>query len=381
MGQQIHLGMIAGEASGDILGAGLINALKQQVDDCRVDAVAGPLMRQAGATVLEDSEVLSVMGLTEVIAVIPKLWRLRQRLVQTFIQSKPDVFVGIDAPDFNLGLESKLKRAGIPVIHYVSPSVWAWRQYRVRKIARSTDLVLTLFPFETAFYEKHGVAAKFVGHPLADMIPDQPDSAAARRDLGLNESGPIVAMLPGSRKTEIEALCPDFLRALKLCLQDCPDLHVVTPAASATLRQRIEMLHRDIAPELPLTLVDGHSREVMASADTVLLASGTAALEAMLLKRPMVVGARVSKGSYWLAKRLVKVEHISLPNLLAGKTLVPELIQDDVKPQALADHVLSFLKDHQAARGLQKEFQCIHDQLRCGASYSAAQAVLETINK
>lgn len=375
----IRIGIVAGEASGDLLGAGLIRAIKARFPDAIIEGIAGPAMIAQGATALYPLERLSVMGIVEVLGRFRELHAMRASLLRHFLENPPDVFVGIDAPDFTLGLERKLKDAGIPTVHYVSPSVWAWRQWRIRKIARSTDLMLTLLPFEARFYEEHHVPVRFVGHPLAEMIPPLADPQAARAALGLPLRGEIVALLPGSRMSEINFLAAIFIQASVECARQRPGLHFVVPLATPATRERFTEILASVAPNLAVTVVEGRSREVMAAADVVLLASGTATLEAMLLKRPMVMAYRLAPLTYWLAKRLVKIPYFSLPNLLAGKPLVPEFIQDAATPENLGQAVLHYLIHPESAMALQETFTEIHASLRQGADQQAAEAVLSLI--
>jgi len=307
--------------------------------------------------------------------------RIRRDLARRFSADPPDVFIGVDAPDFNLGLERKLKVRGIPTVHFVSPSVWAWRQYRVKKIARSTDLVLCLLPFEEQFYAQRGVAARYVGHPLADMIPLDNDTRAARVKLGLEPEGEIIAILPGSRGMEVQNLGPEFVRTAAWILQRRPGTRFITPVASAKTRALFHEILAQHHGELPLMLLDGQSHDAMAAADVVLLASGTAALEAMLLKKPMVVAYRVSKLSGFLVRRMISVPYYSLPNLLAGKKIVDEFVQDEVRADQLGRHLLAFLEEPERAQALQARFRDIHVQLRQDAAQQAADAVLELIGR
>lgn len=375
----LRIGIVAGEASGDILGAGLIAALRKRFPDAVFEGIAGPLMQAAGCRSLYPMEKLSVMGLVEVLRHLPELLAIRRGVIRHFINQPPDVFIGIDAPDFNFAVEQALRRAAIPTVHYVSPSVWAWREYRVRKIARSTDLMLTLFPFETDFYARHGMNAVFVGHPLAEMIADQVDAAAARQRLGLPQ-GPVVALLPGSRRSEVEQLIAPFLATAQWCLRQRPELHFVVPVANPRVRLIIETHMAALPPQFPLTLIEGRSREAMAAADVVLLASGTATLEALMLKRPMVVAYRLARLTYWLAKRMLRTSYYSLPNYLAGRKVVPEVTQDDVTAENLGPLVLGYLAADKRNE-TEELFGAIHRQLRCDASERAADAVLQLIGR
>jgi len=380
LSRPLRIGIVAGEASGDILGAGLIAALRTRFPDAIFEGIAGPLMQAAGCRSLFPLEKLSVMGLVEVLRHLPELLAIRRDLIGHFRDNPPDVFIGVDAPDFNFGVERALRRADIPTVHYVSPSVWAWRQYRVRKIARSTDLMLTLFPFETEFYARYGVRAEFVGHPLAEMIADEVDPVAARQGLGLPPERPLVALLPGSRRSEVERLIEPFLGAADWCRQRRPELQFVIPAANPRVRRIIDAKLNLLPAGFPLTVIDGRSREAMAAADAVLLASGTATLEALMLKRPMVVAYRLSPVTYWLVRPLLRTPYYSLPNYLAGRAVVPEITQAAVTPENLGAALLEQMgKDK--GREMQTLFGAIHQQLRCDASVNAAAAVLRLIGR
>ena len=378
----MRIAMVAGEQSGDILGAGLIMALKRRYPRARFEGIGGERMLAEGFETLFPLEKLSVMGLVEVLRHLPELLKIRRSLYRRYIADPPSVFIGIDAPDFNLPLERKLRSRGVPAVHYVSPQVWAWRQRRVAKIARSIDLMLTLYPFEAVFYRNHGVPVRCVGHPLADEIPLQPDRTAARRILGLAEDEtPVVALLPGSRKGEVDLLGPLFLDCARWLMKKKPGLRFVMPAATEKLRERLAALLRERAADLPVALVVRRAREAMTAADVVLLASGTATLEAMLLKRPMVVAYRMSPLTMWIVSRLVKVAYISQPNLLAGRELVKEFIQDAATSENLGTAVLALLEDSTARARLEAEFAVIHQQLRRGASEQAAGAVAELLGR
>ncbi len=376
MSRPLRIALIAGEASGDILGAGLMQALKVRHPQVEFIGIGGPRMIAEGLDSYFPMERLAVMGLVEVLGRLAELLARRRRLVATLIEQRPDVVIGIDAPDFNLGLELKLRRAGIRTVHYVSPSVWAWRQKRVFKIRDACDLMLTLFPFEARFYTEHQVPVHFVGHPLADAIPLEVDRAAARLTLGLPPEGPVIALLPGSRGGEVGRLGGLFLDTAERLLASRPDLRFVLPCASPERCAQLEQML--VGRDLPLTLLDGQSHEALGACDAVLIASGTATLEALLCKRPMVVAYKVAPLTYRILSRLVKSPYVSLPNLLAGRLLVPELLQDAATPEALAGELLPLLDD---GRAQTESFDAIHRTLRRDASAEAAGAVLQLVER
>jgi len=382
----MRIALVAGEASGDGLGAGLISELRQHFPDAEFAGIGGDAMRAAGMDAWFDAGELAVMGLAEVLRHLPRLLRLRRTLRQRVLAWRPDVFIGIDAPDFNLGVEQWLKRRGIRTVHYVSPSVWAWRERRAARIGRSADRVLCLFPMEPPIYARHGVEARFVGHPLADEMPLEPDRAAACRTLGLDQQRPLLALLPGSRVGEIERLGADFLAAAARVLREMPSLQIVVPMANAQAHgafRRVFAAHPDANALSPaLREIVGHARVLMIASDVILLASGTATLEAMLAKRPMVVAYKVAPLTYGLVKGLglLKVDRYALPNVLAGECLVPELMQHDCTPENLADAVLAWLRDPAAADALLPRFRELHLQLRQDASAQAAAAVADVVS-
>jgi lipid-A-disaccharide synthase len=369
----LRIALVAGEASGDILGSGLMRAIKARHPDVQFIGVGGPLMEAEGMSSYFPMERLSVMGLVEVLGRLKELLARRKLLIQTLVDEKPDVFIGIDAPDFTLNIELKLRQAGIKTVHYVSPSVWAWRQKRVLKIREGCDLMLTLLPFEARFYEEKGVPVRFVGHPLADTIPLEADRAAARAELGLGD-GPVVALMPGSRGGEVGRLGALFFDTAERLLAQRPGIRFVLPCASPQRRAQIELLLQ--GRDLPLTLLDGRSHVALAACDAVLIASGTATLEALLYKRPMVVAYRLAPLTYWILKRMVKSPYVSLPNLLAQRLLVPELLQDAATADALAQILLPLL-DNGAEQTA--GFDALHRTLRRDASNQAADAVLSLI--
>lgn len=375
-----RIALCAGETSGDQLGAGLIEALRERFPDAQFAGIGGDAMRAAGMDTWFDASELAVMGLAEVLAHLPRLLKLRKAFRQRVLDWKPDVFIGIDAPDFNLGVERWLKQRGVRTVHDVSPSVWAWRENRALRIGESADRVLCLFPMEPPIYARHGVDAAFIGHPLADAIPLQPDRGGARAALGESADAPILALLPGSRLGEIRRMLPDFTDAARRLAADVPGLRVLVPAANAQCRTAIDAIVGD-APAF--RVIDGRAQQIMIASDAVLLASGTAALEAMLCKRPMVVGHRIAPLTYRIVRLfgMLKSAHVSLPNVLAGEALIPELLQDDCTPDNLHAALLHWFRDEEAAAALQPRFLAIHQALRRDASARAADAVAQLLRQ
>lgn len=378
MPQTVKIGLIAGEASGDQLGGPLIPALRRHFPNAEFTGIGGPLMQEQQLHSLFPMERLAVMGFVDPLKRLPELLRIRKQLFHHFRDNEYDLVIGIDAPDFNLGLELKLRREGIKTAHYVSPSVWAWRQRRIKKIAGAVDHMLTLFPFEIAFYDQHRVPATFVGHPLADQFPLQPDTATARAELDLTGEGCVVALLPGSRRGEVAMLGQLFLQAAERIREQKPNAVFVLPAASPERRVQLEVLLREF-PGLPVTLLDGRSHQAMTAADVVMMASGTIALEAMLLKKPMVVSYRMGAATFTILRKLVTLEHVSLPNLLAGRELVKELLQEEATVDAISQEVLALLADEERRSQLQDEFTRLHQQLRQDASETAAQTLASLV--
>ena len=379
------IAIIAGEVSGDILGAGLIHALKARYPHAKFIGIGGERMIAEGFETLFDMEELSVMGLVEVLKHLPRLLKIRRSIIEQLSALKPDVFIGIDAPDFNLDVELKLKQQGIKTIHYVSPSVWAWRQKRVYKIAAATNLVLAFLPFEKAFYDRFNVPCRFIGHTMADAIPLKPNRDDACQLLNLDPAQRYVAMLVGSRGSEVEFLSEPFLQTAQLLHQRYPDVKFLVPLINQKLRQQFEQIKQCVAPELDMILLDGNARAAMITAEATLLASGTAALEAMLCKSPMVVGYRMKPFTYFLAKRLVKTKYVSLPNLLADEMLVPELIQEDCSPTNLAEKLSQYLSEDKSAvqnrHVLLQRFAELHQRIQCNADQQAAQAVIDLLEQ
>jgi lipid-A-disaccharide synthase len=374
-------GLVAGEASGDNLGGPLIQALAAREPGAGFYGVAGPRMVAAGCEAWYPADALAVMGLAEIVRHLPRLLRLRRQLLGRLLAAQPAAFIGIDSPEFNLRMARALRRRGIPTVQYVSPQVWAWRQGRVRSIAESVDLVLCVLPFETAFYESHAVRAVFVGHPLADRVPVYSDPYAARAALGLPAAGPLVAVLPGSRGGEVSRLGPPFAATVAWLAAQRPEIAYVAPMANAAARTAFEQALRQHAPGVPVTLVDGRAQDAVAASDAVLVASGTATLETALVKRPMVVAYRVAPLTAWLVRdlKLVKTEFFSQPNLLAGRQLVPEYFQEQVRPDVLGPALLEQL-DRPDRAELVAAFGEIHRVLRRDASARAAEAVLELLD-
>ena len=378
----IRIGIVVGEASGDLLGAGLMRELRHHFPSAIFEGVGGPEMVAEGFHSLFPQDRLAVMGLVEPLARLPELLAMRRNLKAHFLEHRPAVFIGIDAPDFNLDLELALRRAGIKTAHYVSPSVWAWRQGRIKKIAQAVDLMLTLFPFEAAFYQTSDVPVKFVGHPLADRIPLQPDPAAAARRLGIDEiiqGRRVIALLPGSRAGEVARMGPVFWQMAEYCAGKAKNLIFLVPSANAGRHEQLSQQLKTLPQKLPIRLIEGRSHQVMEAADVVVMASGTTTLEAMLFKRPMIVAYKMAPLTHWLLARLIKVKYIGLPNLLAGAGIVPEFIQDRATPVAIGDALLNYLHNPSTTKKLLNTFDDLHRQLKCGADRQAADAIARLV--
>ena len=374
----LRVGIVAGESSGDLLGAGLIAALKQRHPDAVFEGIGGPLMIAEGFTSHVPMERLAVMGLVEVLGRLFELLKVRRNLRNHFIANPPDVFIGIDAPDFTLGLEKKLKRAGIKTVHYVGPQIWAWRQGRAKHIAAGIDLMLVLFPFEREFFAQHDVPVTFVGHPLADAIDMDTPQQPARDKLNLDPRDRVIGLLPGSRQSEARRLAPTFLQAANLCRTRISNGKIIvaaaTDAGAAIIADAVAA-----AGIADVQIVTRQARDVMAASDVILSASGTATLEVSLVKRPMVVAYKMANLTFRIARRLVKIDYIALPNLLAGRELVPEIIQQDATPENLAQALLRYFEAPELTSQLHESFAEIHRALRQDASVIAAQAVLELV--
>lgn len=376
----VTVGIVAGEASGDQLGARLIQALRRRIPEARFQGIGGTEMTAAGCKSLFPMERLSVLGLTEILGRYLDLRRCQKQLITHFLANPPDIFIGVDSPGFNLGIEERLRAAGIPTVHYVSPQIWAWRTWRVHKIRRAVNRILVLFPMEKAFYAKHDVEASFVGHPLADEIRADDDPRPHRDRLKLDADLPTVALLPGSRVSEVKALAPVMIATARWLQQRYPRIQFVVPFVNRRTRLVFEAaIKQQEAWDLPIVRFHGHSRDAMAAADVVLLASGTATLESMLLKRLMVVTYRVSPISYWLMRLFAHVRLVAMPNHLAGRHLVPELLQAEATAENLGRTVARYLQRPLYARESLRVFEEIGARLRCNASERAAEEVVAVL--
>jgi lipid-A-disaccharide synthase len=374
----VKIGVVAGEASGDLLGADLITHLKTYYPQAEFIGIAGPKMQAVGCQSIADINDLAVMGLLEVIPSLPRLWRLRKRLLDTFLQEKIDIFIGVDATDFNLNLAKALHRKGIKTVQLKGPSIWAWRKSRLKSILRSVDLLLPLFPFECPIYRAAGMDVDYLGHPLADSIPLNVDKQAARAKLGLPADAKILAVLPGSRKQELQYLADDFIEAAQLCQSKLPGLMCISASANEARREQWQQAL--VSHDMDIQTFHQQTQTVMMAADVVLLASGTATLEAMLCKRPMVVAYRLSKLTFAILKRMFYAPFISLPNLLAGEQVAPEILQDDVTPEHLADNVLAYF-DKNIQQQTEVQFTQLHQALRGRAGLTAAKKIKQLIKE
>ncbi|MCK5818073.1 MAG: lipid-A-disaccharide synthase [Psychromonas sp.] len=381
MNDPIRIGIIAGEISGDILGEGLIKALKNHFPNAIFEGIAGPRMIAQGCVALHPIEALSVLGFVEVLGKLASILSLRRSIINHFITSPPDIFIGIDAPDFNLTVELKLKKQGIKTIHYVSPSVWAWKSWRIHKIAKATNLVLAFLPFEKAFYDKHNVPCIFVGHTLADKLPLIREKLKARSRLKLDDKQKIMAILPGSRKAEVERLGPIFLQTAQKIHEKHPDYTFIVPLVNECRKQQFQAQLKKLSVNLPIKLVDGHASAVLQSADLALLASGTAALEAMLAKVPMVVAYKVNMLTFKIAKamRNADLKFTSLPNLIADQEIVKELYQDECTVENLTGALEQLITN--GGDKMVETFTELHKLIKCDADNKAAQAVVDLLEE
>ncbi len=372
------IAIVAGEASGDLLGSLLMSAIKQVAPNVRFIGIGGPKMQAVGMDVLFPMEKLAVRGYVEVLRHYREIVGIRRKLRERFINEPPDLFLGVDAPDFNLDLELALKQRGIPTVHYVSPSIWAWRGERIHKIKQAVSHILALFPFEAPLYQQAGVPVTYVGHPLADFLPDQPKRAEMREQMRiLPRSAKVFAFLPGSRQSEVRYLAKAYIETAKLILQKMPEAQFLVPLVSRETRNIFEeVLWQLEAQQLPITLLFGHAHDAMIAADVVLVASGTATLEAALLKRPMVITYKMPALSWWLTKRKQYQPYVGLPNILAEKFVVPEILQDDATPENLAQALLNLVNNKKAVEQLEQVFSTIHHTLRQNTAQKAAAAIL-----
>ncbi len=378
----LRVAMVAGEASGDLLGAHLIAALKARRPAMEFAGIGGPRMAGEGFESRYPMEKLSVRGYAELLGHLGEIMAIRRKLARELLQARPDLFIGVDSSGFNLGLERRLRGAGIPAVHYVSPSIWAWRSWRIREIARSVDHILVMYPFEEPLYRKAGVPVTYVGHPLADVIPLQPQKDEARAQLRLPSGKLIVALLPGSRRSELHYMAGSFVLAAHRFRQEVPDVHFVCPTATRETRDMFERaVHQHQRTDLPLTLLFGHSHEALAAADIALVASGTATLEAALFKTPMVITYRQSPITWTIMRALLYLPYVGIPNILAGERLVPELLQDRANPAALAGALLDLLRDTAGRRRQVERFHEFHHLLRQNTASKAADAVLTILEK
>lgn len=375
--RKVRIGIVAGEASGDLLGSHLIAALRERLPHAEFVGIAGPKMQAVGARTLFPMEKLAVRGYLEVLAHFREILAIRRKLKRHFLNNPPDLFIGVDAPDFNLGLEKALKAHGIPTIHYVSPSVWAWRRERVKKIAQSVTHILALFPFEPEIYRNAGVPVSYVGHPMADEIPEYTDRKAMRAQLKLPQDATIIALLPGSRQSELHYMAELFIRTAQKIAETTPQALFLVPLISRETREIFESaLYRLGAEKLSLTILFGHAQAALTAADVALVASGTATLETALLKRPMVITYKLSRFSAYLMRRKGYLPYVGLPNVMAGRFVVPELLQEDATPENLAQALLNLLRDEQVKAGLLAEFEEMHKVLRQNTAERACEAVM-----
>ncbi len=377
----MRIAIVAAEPSGDQLGAGLMRALRERLPDVPFEGIGGARMQAVGMQSLAPMETLSVMGLVEVLAHLPGLLRLRRSLLARWLADPPELFIGIDAPDFNFPVERRLRAAGVATVHYVSPTVWAWREGRVQTVRESTDLLLSIFPFEPEFLESRGAHAVYVGHRLAAEMPLEPDRQGARQALGLGPEEPVLAVLPGSRKGEVERLARPFLQSASACAEQLPGLRVVTPLVNEDLRLLWRAECARYAPDLEVIEAMQDSRSALAAADVVLTASGTATFEALLSKRPMVVGYKLNSLTYWLARslRLVSLEHVAMANLLAGEGLAPEFIQGACEPEQLVPALMGLFSDPERVEAIQRRYAEVHREMIMDTDRRAAEAVLELL--
>lgn len=380
MAKVVRIALVAGEASGDLLGAHLIAALKARLPDAQFVGIGGPRMQGQGMDCWWPMGKLSVMGYWDALKHYREIAGIRRSLKKRLLSQRPDIFIGIDAPDFNLDLEANLKSVGVPTIHYVSPSIWAWRGGRIKKIGRAVNRVLALFPMEPPIYQQAGIPVSYVGHPMADTIALETDRRAVREKLALPQDKPIFALLPGSRRGELESMGETFVQTAKLIRETLPDAQFVVPLATRETRLQFETaIYQQQAGDIPIRLLFGHAQEAVGAADVALVASGTATLEAALIKRPMVITYKIAKFSYWLMKRMAYLPYVGLPNVLCGRFVVPEFLQDQATPENLAAALLKLYDDKENALEIEAAFTQLHLQLRQNTAEKAANAVLECL--
>jgi lipid-A-disaccharide synthase len=381
MGRAVRIAMVAGEPSGDLLASHLIAALKERLPDAVFFGIGGPRMESQGFDAWWPMEKLSVMGYVDALKNYREISGIRRQLKKRLLDIRPDILIGVDAPDFNLGLEADLKSAGVKTIHYVSPSIWAWRGGRIKKIGRAVNRVLALFPMEPPLYEKEHIPVTYVGHPLADIIPLQTSKQAVREKLELPRDYPIFGMLPGSRQGELAMMADTFVQTAKLICERVPNAIFVVPLATRETRLQFEAaIYRQQAGDVPFRLLFGHAQDALGAADVSLVASGTATLEAALIKRPMVITYKIAKFSYWLMKRMAYLPYVGLPNVLAGRYVVPEFLQDEATPENLAEALVKQYEDKENAKAIEAAFTDMHLKLRQNTAEKAANAVMECLN-
>lgn len=381
MGRILKIAMVAGEASGDLLASHLIAALRERLPEAVFFGIGGPRMESQGFEAFWPMDRLAVMGYVDALKNYRAIASIRRQLKKRLLQIEPDIFIGVDAPDFNLGLETDLKAAGVRTIHYVSPSIWAWRGGRIKKIAKAVNRVLALFPMEPPLYERAGIPVTYVGHPLADIIPLQTDRLAVREMLFMPKDVPVFALLPGSRQGELAMMADTFVQTAKLLSERLPTAQFIVPLATRETRLQFEAaIYARQAGDLPFRLLFGHAQDALGAADVSLVASGTATLEAALIKRPMVITYKIAKLSYWIMKRMAYQAFVGLPNILAGRQVVPEILQDDATPENLAEALIKLYEDKDNAEAVAEAFTDIHLQLRQNTAEKAANAVIECLS-
>lgn len=378
---RVRIALVAGEASGDLLAGHLMAALKARLPAVEFVGIGGPKMQAQGLDAWWPMDALSVMGYWDALKHYREIAGIRRQLKKRLLRDRPDIFIGVDAPDFNLGLETDLKRAGIKTIHYVSPSIWAWRGSRIKKIGKAVSRVLALFPMEPPIYEKAGIPVTYVGHPLADIVPLEVNRNQVRDKLQLPRDIPIFAMLPGSRRGELEQMAATFVQTAQRVREQLPDAQFVVPLATRETRLQFEMaIYQEKAGEIPFRLLFGHAQDAFGACDVALVKSGTSTLEAALYKRPMVITYKIARFSYWLMKRMAYLPYVGLPNVLAGRFVVPEVLQEDANPEKLAEQLLALYADKDQAEEIEEAFTDIHLQLRQNNAETAARAVIACLN-